>query len=180
MRQKTFLLLTWWILALFAGVYFVIASAVANDIQKLSSHDKTLVSFDHSTVTAVILTSILSVCYVVFTGFILLGRCCAHNTDIGLWYSVVFTSSFWLGIVYIQAGIICKGFVGKAVLWETTHQWSGTDTAVLRVLYLMGYILGCAYIAFSVLLMCCKSAFGEEPPIPVYDDPYIEESRLRV
>ena len=70
----------------------------------------------------------------------------------------------------------------QAVIWETTHQWSGTDTTIVRVLFVLGYVLDAAYIAFSILLMCCNSAFAHpnEPSTPMLDDTYAQEHMQRV
>lgn len=68
----------------------------------------------------------------------------------------------------------------QAVMWETQHVWSGTDTAIVRVLFVMSFLLGTAYIGFSVLLMCFKSAFAQEYPYnSMHHDTYTEEHDSR-
>ena len=71
----------------------------------------------------------------------------------------------------------------QAVMWETQHVWDGTDTAIVRFLFIFSYILGIAYIAFSIVLMCYKSAFAPEyqeyTSSPMLDDTYAQEQDSR-
>lgn len=68
----------------------------------------------------------------------------------------------------------------QAVLWESQHTWSGTDTAIVRVLFVMSYLLSAAYIGFSIVLLCFKSAFAHEYPYnSMQHDAYTEEYEAR-
>ena len=44
---------------------------------------------------------------------VLIGGWCSDSAEVHTWYGAVTTSSLWLGVVYIQAGMSSSGFMDK-------------------------------------------------------------------
>ena len=70
-------------------------------------------SLDSGLMGSIMLAALLSVFYIAISASVLIGGWCSDSAEVHTWYGAVTTSSLWLGVVYIQAGMSSSGFMDK-------------------------------------------------------------------
>ena len=56
----------------------------------------------------------------------------------------------------------------QAAFWEGTQYWTSGDTAALRAVCVLGFLLGTAYICFAAVLACCQRVMVSQMLSPAF------------
>ena len=80
---------------------------------QVHSVNDSLGSLDSGLMGSIMLAALLSVFYMTMSASVLIGGWCSDSAEVHTWYGAVTTSSLWLGVVYIQAGMSSSGFMDK-------------------------------------------------------------------
>lgn len=63
------------------------------------------------------ISSLLTVMYLVIAFLVILGRWCSAETDAGLWFGVLMGTTCTMSAVYMQAGVTTQAFEDKVRLY---------------------------------------------------------------
>ena len=72
--------------------------------------------FDNALIASLLLAAFEAVIYITLSAFVLIGRWCSADTDVGLWYGVVVALTFALTWGFLPAGLIAQGYIDEVSL----------------------------------------------------------------
>eukprot|EP00892_Ulva_mutabilis_P001303 jgi/Ulvmu1/11173/UM072_0009.1 len=150
MFSRTRLLQAFGLLSVVTAAQIVFASITTSKVRHFSmtwQHQEAVVAGSNT------LTTILAVLYTVMASGVLTGlfEGCLRNLD--MWLLSVSTSSMWMGAMFAQSAMVNHGYVGQALISEALREWSAEATGCLRASYILGDVLGLAYVVFGAVLL---------------------------